>query len=75
MFYVLAGLNIGIGSATASYGGYSASASTTSMGINLGGGLSLPLSDALDFFAQAGYTAGGANQLFVNAGLMIKFGK
>jgi outer membrane immunogenic protein len=74
-FYGLAGLNIGMAKATATFMGYSASASDTKMGINLGAGANFDLSESLGFFGQVGYTVGGADQLFINAGLFYKLGK
>ncbi len=65
-FYALAGLNIG--SASGSVDGVSVPGSTK-VGINLGVGANLPLSETLGGFGEVGYTAGGAGQLFVNVGI------
>jgi len=71
--YGLAGLNLGIASATVTFMGVSGSSSSSKMGFNIGAGGAYEISSTLDATAQLGYTAGGADQLFINLGVLYKF--
>jgi hypothetical protein len=66
VFYGLAGLNYGMASATV----MGTKVTDSEMGLNIGGGVDLKLSDSFGLYGQVGYTVGGADQVFVHVGLV-----
>jgi len=67
--YVLAGLNIAIVSVNFDFFGVSQSVSNTEIGINLGGGAQLPLSDKMAAFGELKYALASLDELVISAGL------
>ncbi|MDR1203485.1 MAG: porin family protein [Tannerellaceae bacterium] len=77
--YPLAGLGI-LGTSSSAklnmgdWGNYSGSGSSTELGLNLGGGIDLKLTDELIFNAELKYkTTSSWNRLLISAGLAYKF--
>lgn len=73
-FYGLAGLNVtGVSVSYEATGelDFDLSASTTEVGINLGGGVQYPFTDKMSGFAELKYTAASTDQLGFAAGLLF----
>ncbi|WP_138429730.1 outer membrane protein [Fodinibius saliphilus] len=66
--YALGGLNYATVEATVSSGGFTASASNSEVGLNLGGGAEFGLGFA-DLYTELKYVLGDADQLGISAGL------
>lgn len=67
--YVLAGLNIATVSVNFDLFGVSEKVSNTEIGINLGGGAELPLSDKMAAFGELKYALASIDELVISAGL------
>lgn len=50
------------------------SASDTEIGFNVGGGVNLGISEAIDFFGELRFSIGGTEQLLVAAGVLFALG-
>ncbi|UXX79273.1 porin family protein [Reichenbachiella carrageenanivorans] len=68
--YGLAGIGVGFAKAEAN----GVSASTSETGLNIGGGVCLPLTDVLGFNGELKYQTAGDGQLAIKAGVFYTFG-
>ncbi len=75
MLYALAGLNIATVKVSLDLGpfGGNVSESATEVGLNIGGGGELVLSDQINGFGEIRYVLGDADQLVLTAGILYKF--
>jgi outer membrane immunogenic protein len=72
--YGLVGLGLGMVTAEAPNPlGGTISSSDAKIGLNLGAGADYKLTDNISAIGQIGYTAGGADQLFIHAGVVYLF--
>jgi len=72
-FYGLAGFDITLATIKGSDPTFS-SGVDNALGINLGAGFSLKITDQIDFNSEAKFIAGKYHQILINAGVLVDFG-